>query len=71
LLIQRRQAKDMLRSERVHIGRSATFSVFMKAVFFSNPVWTPIKFAPRQDHPLLLGVLLTAVAALLGRHGIV
>jgi hypothetical protein len=50
---------------------SATFYVFMRAVFFSTSVWTLIKFAPRQAHLLLLGVLDTAVAALLGRFGIV
>jgi hypothetical protein len=50
---------------------SASFYGFMKTVFFSNSVWTPIKFAPRQDHLLPLGMLDTAVAPFLGRSGIV
>ena len=50
---------------------SANFYVFMSAVFFSTSVWTLIKFAPRQNHLLLMGVLDTMVAASLGRFGIV
>jgi hypothetical protein len=50
---------------------SAGFDVFTREVFFSTSVWTPIKFAPRQDHLLLMGVLDTAVAAPPGRFGIV
>ncbi len=43
----------------------------MRSAFFSTSVWTLIKIAPSQDHLLLMGELDTAVAAPLGRFGIV
>ena len=50
---------------------STGFDVFIREVFFSTLVWTLTKIAPRQDHLLLIGVLDAAVAAPLGRFGIV